>query len=117
MKISNRKTIPKNTVIFREGDFANCAYLLKSGSVAISTIRDKEHILLTQIIPNQIFGELALIDGSPRSATATTIEDCEVLIVFPEDIERQLDTGEEFMKYWVEYLTERIRDLSKRIHN
>ncbi|RED46144.1 Crp/Fnr family transcriptional regulator [Aestuariispira insulae] len=113
--VMNRKIIPANSVIFHEGDVGNKAYLLKSGKVRITTTKEGEVVLLTTVMPNQLFGELALLDGSPRSATAIALEQCEVVIVRPEDIERQLDGVDEFMRYWVTYLTQRIKDLSKRV--
>jgi len=115
-KFINKKNFPKDAVIFRENDHATAAYLLKSGKVAISTNRDQEPVLLTTVFPNQIFGELALIDNKPRSATAIAIEPSEVILITQEDIDRQLDGCEDFMRYWVAYLAERIRDLSKRVH-
>ncbi len=114
-KVLHRKTISVNSVIFREGDTASCAYLLKSGTVDITTEKDGKRVHLTTIVPNQLFGELALIDGSRRSATATATMPCEVIIVSQEDIERKLNDLDEFMKYWLEYLTERVRSLSGRI--
>ncbi|MCW8914539.1 MAG: Crp/Fnr family transcriptional regulator [Magnetovibrio sp.] len=114
-KVLNRKAIPVNSVIFREDDLASCAYLLKSGAVDITTEKDGKRVLLNTIVPNQLFGELALIDGSRRSATATATMPCEVIIVSQEDIERKMNDLDDFMKYWLEYLTERVRDLSKRI--
>ena len=114
-KSFNRKVFPPQTIIFREGDIANCAYLLKSGRVEITTRKSGEHVLLTTIHPNQLFGELALIDRTPRSATAITLEPAEVLVVKPEDIDRHLDGLDNFMRYWVDYLTDRVRDLSARV--
>jgi CRP-like cAMP-binding protein len=111
----SRRTVAPNSVIFEEGDSAACAYLLKSGKVEISKNQSGQSVLLTTILPNQIFGELALIDGSPRSATAIATETCEVVFVKPEDIERRLDGADEFIKYWITYLTGRVRDLSKRV--
>jgi len=116
-KILNRKTIPADTVIFREGDGASCAYLLKSGKVRVTTKRDGQHFLLTTVHPNQLFGELAPIDNAPRSATAVATEPCEVVVVTEEDIKKQLDSVDEFMRYWVAYLIERIRDLSSRVRD
>lgn len=110
-----RKTYPPNTLIFNEGDIANYAYLLKSGKVEITTYKGSKRIVLATILPNQLFGELALIDNSPRSASALTVEPSEVLIIRPEDIERHLKGADEFMRYWVTYLTERVRILSKRV--
>ncbi len=74
MKELNRKTYPANTMIFHEGEIAYAAFLLKSGRVEISTLKDGRRVVLTTIMPNQLFGGLALIDGAPRSATATAIE-------------------------------------------
>lgn len=110
-----RKTYPPETLIFQEGDIANYAYLLKSGKVEIATYKGTKRIVLATIMPNQLFGELALIDGSPRSASAVTVEASEVLIIRPEDIEKHLNEADDFMRYWVHYLTERVRILSKRV--
>ncbi|MGB0684066.1 MAG: Crp/Fnr family transcriptional regulator [Magnetovibrionaceae bacterium] len=114
-RILTRMRFRENEVIFQEGDRALAAYLLKSGAVEIITSNDGEPVVLTTIQPNQLFGELALIDGTPRSATAYATMESEVVVVRPEDIERELDEAGDFMRYWVEYLTERIRDLTKRV--
>ncbi|MEK9753735.1 MAG: cyclic nucleotide-binding domain-containing protein [Rhodospirillaceae bacterium] len=116
-KSFNRKTIARDTMIFQEGDVANYAYLLKSGRVEITVYKGGKHVLLTTIMPNQLFGELALIDQKPRSATAIAVEPSEVIVVKPDDLHRHLDGLDEFMKYWVAYLTDRIRDLSKRVED
>lgn len=106
---------PAGTCIFSEGDAADCAYLLKSGNVEISTLRDDTKVILITLGPNQIFGELALIDGSPRSATATALTDCDLTVVTKESLETQIDGLNGFMKYWLLYLGERIRDLTDRV--
>ena len=58
---------PKGEFVFREGESADLAYILKSGSVEIlKTGIDGEIVLATLDEPNKIFGEMALIDGAPR---------------------------------------------------
>ncbi|MGB0670752.1 MAG: Crp/Fnr family transcriptional regulator [Rhodospirillales bacterium] len=114
-RILKRRTFRQYEVIFQEGEPAQYAYLLKSGRVEIITSRDSEPVVLTVIQPNQLFGELALIDGAPRSATAFASEESEAVLVEAEDIKRQLEGVDDFMKFWVAYLTDRIRDLSKRV--
>ena len=116
-KSFSRKVFPSHTIIFREGDIVNCAYLLKAGRVEITTRKSGNDVLLTTILPNQLFGELALIDGTPRSATAIALEPAEVVVVKPEDINRHLDGLDNFMRYWVDYLTDRVRDLSARVND
>lgn len=113
----SRKVFPANTVIFKEGDEANCAYLLKSGQVEITTMRGDQIVHLTSVQPRQLFGEMALMDGSLRSATATVLKDSEVIIVYQHDIDQQLAKLDPFMRYWIDYLTERVKDLSTRAFN
>jgi len=67
---------PKDAYVFREGESADYAYILKEGSVEIvKTAADGDLILATLSEPNTIFGEMALIDGEPRSAGARVCED------------------------------------------
>ena len=67
---------PKGEFVFREGESADFAYILKSGSVEIlKTGIDGEIVLATLDEPNKIFGEMALIDGAPRSAGARASAD------------------------------------------
>ena len=56
--------------VFREGDPADCLYVIHSGRVRI---HDGERELET-LEAGAIFGEMALVDGSPRSATATAVD-------------------------------------------
>lgn len=114
-RIYSRQRVVAGKIIFREGDAAPCAYLLKSGKVEISTMKNDKIVVLNTIVANQVFGELALIDNSPRSATARAITDCELLVVTQDDLNRHLDGLDDFMRYWVGYLTEQIRKLSKRV--
>lgn len=64
-------------VIMREGEAGVCMYVVMKGRVAIA-IRDK---IVEMINPGGTFGEMALVDQSPRTATAGASEDCELLSV------------------------------------
>ena len=111
----SRQIFEPETIIFRQGESASCAYLIQTGRVEIVTTRDGEDIHLTSLRQNQIFGELALMDDSPRSATAVAWEKTEVLVVSRADIQRKLDGLDPFMRYWIDFMTERVKDLSNRV--
>jgi len=64
-------------VIFREGDAANELFVIKSGQVRIQI----GNRTVTELGQESIFGEMALIDNEPRSATATAITDVELVPV------------------------------------
>jgi CRP/FNR family cyclic AMP-dependent transcriptional regulator len=63
--------------IFTQDDEGACMYVVRSGKVAIMSAG----AVLETIGPNATFGELALIDGSPRSATAIAREPTEVAVI------------------------------------
>ena len=64
-------------IIFREGDEATELFVIKSGKVRIQL----DNRTLTELGPDSIFGEMALIDNEPRSATAIAVTDVELVPV------------------------------------
>ena len=65
-----------NTVIFREGDLAdNSMYFVISGQVGIFKQRSGQEIELVRMEPGTFFGEMALINTSPRLATTKVVTD------------------------------------------
>ena len=66
--------VPAGTTIFSEDEAGDCMYYLHRGCIDI--IIDKKSI--GQLGPGNIFGEMSLIDGSARSATVRTGEECEI---------------------------------------
>ena len=66
-----RLTFQSGDYIFKEGDSANNAYIIQSGSVEIVKSGEEEVVLAT-IPEGGIFGEMALIDDSPRMAAAAS---------------------------------------------
>jgi CRP/FNR family transcriptional regulator, cyclic AMP receptor protein len=64
-------------IIFNEGDTGKLMYLVKTGEVEIS----KKGRQIDHVSPGGVFGEMALIDSSPRSATARAKTDCQLIPV------------------------------------
>jgi len=67
--------LSKGEYVFREGETANYAYMLKEGSVSIVKSSVDGPVELTEAKQGMIFGEMALIDGNPRSAGALALSD------------------------------------------
>jgi CRP/FNR family transcriptional regulator, cyclic AMP receptor protein len=65
------------SVIFREGDEARELFVIKSGQVRIQI----GNRTVTELAADSIFGEMALIDNEPRSATAIAVTDVELVAV------------------------------------
>ncbi|MBC6942545.1 MAG: EAL domain-containing protein [Xanthomonadales bacterium] len=63
-------------LIFREGDPPDGAFLIESGRIEISTHQFGEHRVLGELGPGMLLGEMAVIDDSPRTATARALTPC-----------------------------------------
>lgn len=78
-----RTFYPKGSIIFREEDSRDNAYIIESGMVEISTTKQGRSIPLVRLGSGEVFGETALLGEGPRSATAIAIEDTEVFTISP----------------------------------
>jgi CRP/FNR family transcriptional regulator, cyclic AMP receptor protein len=80
------RDVPKDGAIFRTGDSGDSLCLIESGRVRISmTDDDGKRVVLAELAEGDFFGEIALIDGKPRSADATAIEDARLAVLSRDD--------------------------------
>ena len=85
-KIVHKRTYKKKEPIIKMGDPGLGMYIIVKGSVEITAEEGKaEKNVLAQLIEGSFFGDLALLDESPRSASATALEDCSVIGFFRPD--------------------------------
>jgi CRP-like cAMP-binding protein len=96
-----------NEIIFKEGDTGKYFYAIVSGQVAIRM--EKSGKTLATLNPGEVFGEMAVLDNHPRSATAQAVTDSEL---FAFDGRRLL---EDFPHLSVKLLTYLSRELCKRL--
>jgi CRP-like cAMP-binding protein/thioredoxin reductase/Fe-S-cluster-containing hydrogenase component 2 len=101
-------TFDRNQVVLREGEEGDSFYLIRSGMVKLSRIRQDREIVLLYLSAGQYFGEISLLSGSPRVATVTTIDRVEVIRLAREDFLACLDSSPE-LKQRLELEAERRR--------
>lgn len=110
-----RYVFPKGTVLFRKGEPRQCAYLIDKGSVdIIGNDEGGADKLLCHISPGEIFGEMALIDDAPRTATAITQSECEIFIIPRTALQNRLQGLDPIVLLLISLLVERYR--LTRIH-
>ena len=107
----------ESEIIFEQGSTGSEMYLIHKGRVLLSVRKDEtQQIPLAVLNPGDFFGEMALVDDSPRSATASAIEDNTELIVM--DRARFLfmvRQQPEFALSLMHTLCRRLRDMDKRL--
>ena len=76
------RRVAKGTVIVRKGDPGNSMMVVLAGRVRVSNVSaDGKEVTLNMIGPGEIVGEIALLDGKPRTADATATEDTTLMVV------------------------------------
>ncbi len=115
-EVFSRKVFPPESVIFRQGDSADHAYMIMRGEVDIvaTNVRGKQVRLLT-MSKGQVFGDMALMVKGPRSASAITKTECELMLVKASQLEKKLQDTDPLMRLWVETLAERIVATTARV--
>jgi CRP/FNR family transcriptional regulator/CRP/FNR family cyclic AMP-dependent transcriptional regulator len=103
-------------VIFHLGDPGGLLYIISAGKVKISrSTPDGQEALLAILGPGDFFGELALLDDSPRSATAAAIDGTETFTLHRDEFMQFIDSNPRFAHHVLETLAKRIRHLNNQI--
>src|SRR5512140_185184 len=90
-QIASYETFKDGETIFVEGDNGDWIYVVEEGTVEISKKMDDRKIIIEILKPGDIFGEMAYIDKTPRSATATAVGKAEVGIIDREFFDREFN--------------------------
>lgn len=77
------------TVVVRQDETGDALYIVVDGTAVVTHKRDGKEVLLAKIGPGDFFGELALVDDGPRSATVTAVGDC-IMLKVPQAVVRAL---------------------------
>jgi len=109
-KVLDRRVYREGHVIFREGEQAWAAFLVESGSVDIVKNADGPSPMhLATIGAGDLFGEMGLIDGSPRSATASAAEMTVLRVINEREFHRLLTTAEPGLVALLKVILRRLR--------
>jgi len=112
-----RRSLPKGAVIFRKGDPGVGLIGVLSGAVKISVASaDGRDIVLNIIRQGEVFGEIALLDGRPRTADATAMSDCELMAIERREFIPFLRSQPDVTIKLMEILCARLRRTSEQVH-
>ncbi len=105
-----RQRYAKGDPIFFCGDPGSSLYIVESGRVKIGlTADDGREAILSLMGPGSFFGELALLDGEPRSADASALEACQLLVLQRDDFARFLEARPQVTTRLLAVVSRRLR--------
>lgn len=108
--------VPKGTLVFHEGDPGDYLLVVSSGHVKLVLFgRDGRELVLEKHGPGSVFGELAVIDGAPRSASAVTLEATVFLQLKRAPLLDLIDRFPAFGAHLLVHLARLLRDNTYRL--
>jgi len=117
-KVTIEKRFNKKEMIFLPGDQGDKVYLLKSGVVKISKYSDNgKEIILGMVNQGEIFGEMALVDKSPRNYVAEALMDSYVCIVNRDDFVRHLQRNSEMSLHITKIFGLKFKKLGQKVED
>ena len=113
-----RRSVRRGATIFSKGDPGTGLMAVLWGAVKIGVpTADGREAVLNIINPGEIFGEMALLDGRPRSADAVAMEDCELMVIDRRDFIPFLREQPDIALKFIEILCARIRHTSEQVED
>jgi CRP-like cAMP-binding protein len=109
------KHFSAGTELFQEGDVGREMYVIQTGRVEISrTIQDRKTVLAV-LPPGEFFGEMAILNNQPRSATAEVIEGATLLVIESATFRQMIQSSSEIAMRMIQKLSERLAMANSQI--
>lgn len=116
--IAIARAFKRGQTIFKKGDSGNCLYAIRTGSVKISVPGLSGREAMFNILgQDEIFGEVALLDGKPRTADAVAIADCQLFAIVRRDFLALINWEPRVAIRIIELLCARLRRAGEHVED
>ena len=110
---SKKQFVEEGETLFKEGEKGDAAYIVNSGKIGIYKYVEGEEVELAVLNPGELFGEMAIVDGSSRMAHAVAIEESVVVKIPADALNSRLSKADPFIKALMNILVQSLRG----VHN
>ncbi len=111
--IMDELSFPSSHTIFTEGQEGRALYIVVSGQVSVH-LKGQE---LAQLDTGTCFGEMSLFDAEPRSASVTTLDSCDCLMLTQQQLYEAIDETPGIAVNIIRLLSRRIRELNNELND
>jgi CRP/FNR family cyclic AMP-dependent transcriptional regulator len=108
--LAQTRTVTKDSPVFHAGDAADAVFVIGKGKVKIvTTTSDGHEFILTVLGAGQVFGEMALLESAPRSASVIAVTAAELIMLGRREFQHILDTSPSISRKLLTILSRRLR--------
>jgi CRP-like cAMP-binding protein len=109
------RRLKKGELLFKEGDLSRSMYLIKSGMIRLFLKKGDSNVEIDTIRAGQILGELAFLDGNPRSLSGEALTECELVEISGSMFAEVIGKAPEWLKILLKTVVGRLRAANTRI--
>lgn len=110
------KSFPAGAIIFRQGEPAECMYIIRSGKVEVfREVEGREEVALGTLGPEDILGEMGLVEKSTRIASARALTEVRVMSIDRKMFLRKVHEDPSLAFRVIQKMSRRIRDLNDEV--
>src|SRR5262247_1614973 len=110
--------VKRGSVIFRKGDIGSKLYAVRAGAVRISAPSEEgKDAIFNLVVPGELFGEIAFLDGGQRTADAVAIDNCELMVIERRDFIPLIKDSPEVAIRLITILCARLRKTSEQVED
>jgi EAL domain-containing protein (putative c-di-GMP-specific phosphodiesterase class I) len=110
----NRRQLDASEIVFRAGDAADAAYVIERGCVEILVGEEGSWQRIALLGEGTLVGEIALLDGKPRTATVRAVEPTSLVPIYRNQVQSLLAQADPVLQYLIRVLLERFRRTGER---
>lgn len=111
------RVYPKNTMVFSEAQSGADMFIIQEGSVKISKIVEGTEVTLAILKKGDMFGEMALLENKPRSASAIANDDCRLMVINKSNFNQMVATQPQLIARLTTMLADRLWTMHRQLAN
>lgn len=108
---------PRETMVFSEGQTGGDMFVIQEGSVKIVKVVNGNEIMLALLKKGDMFGEMALLDNSLRSASAIAYENCKLMVINRLNFNQMVATQPQYISKLTTVLSDRLWSMYRTLAN
>lgn len=117
-KVAMWRCAARGEQVVRAGEDAETLIVMLTGRAKVTNFDEEgREIILAWLSPGEFFGEMGLIDGSPRSANVVAVEPCELLILGKHEFQRCMQDNFQVVQKLMQILVRRLREADRNIES